>query len=272
MRITIGALGLLGLACASGPTSSAMFEYGPAAAPLRYAVTSHRSVKVETPMGDQQSSDTTEATVTISLGEPADVGRHVTASFEAFSSRVGGAMGARSLDGEGLIGEPLSGILRPTGRIDIDTRPTLPEALAETFDPASFFTDLLAPMPPDGETGAPWPVRFEVTSATAMHVTGTYDGMARLAGDTAWNGTPAKIILSEGKIEIRGSGTPSGAPAELSMKMAGTSTRRYVWDAARGVLLAGWSVDRATGSIELQGMGLTLPATTELIQGIEIKP
>jgi len=271
MRIRTCALALLSLACASGTGSGPMFEYGPAEAPLRYGFASYQSVAVETPMGNQASHDTLETTVAITVGGVAEGGRSVTAAFETFSLRSRGDMGSRTVEGGELIGKSLSGTLRPSGRIDIAERPTLPATLTDSFDPVAFFVDLLAPMPPGGNTSAPWPVRIEATSQTAMRITGAFDGTARLAGDTTWNGVAAKIIVAEGTLQVQGSGTPSGSPAELDMKASGTSTRRYVWDPDGGVLLAGVARDSASGTIEVKGMGLTVPVKSSSNQTIAIK-
>ena len=271
MRVRVGALALLAMGCGSAARSSPTFEYGPVDAPLRYGFTSYQSVAVETPMGNQASHDTLEATVAITLGGVGDGGRTVTAAFETFSLRSRGDMGSRTVEGGELIGKSLSGTLRPSGRIDIAERPALPANLTDSFDPVAFFVDLLAPMPPGGNTSAPWPVRIEATSQTAMRITGTYDGTARLAGDTTWNGVAAKIIVAVGTVQVQGSGTPSGSPAELDMKASGTSTRRYVWDHEGGVLLAGVARDSASGTIEVKGMGLTVPVTSSSSQTITIK-
>ena len=94
---------------------------------------------------------------------------------------------------------------------------------------------------------------------------------ARFAGDTVWNGTTARLILAEGSLEIEGSGAPAGAPAEMDLVLEGESTRLYVWDTIRRVMLASLVTGEAEGSLSVSGMDLQIPARFVNRQEVELR-
>jgi hypothetical protein len=110
-----------------------------------------------------------------------------------------------------------------------------------------------------------------VISDAAVRLTSKFDGAARFAGDTVWNGIPATLILAEGTLEIDGTGAPAGAPAEMDLWLEGESTRFYVWDTTRRVMLASMTTGEAQGSLSIRGMDLQIPASFVQRQEVELK-
>jgi hypothetical protein len=271
MRFGAIAITLLALGGASGG-GGARFTFGPVESPLQYEVRSSQMISVETPMGPQENYDTVDVTVALSVGEATEGGHRLIASFDAIDLRSHSPGGVQRADGGALIGQRLPGTLHLTGSIDLDERPSLETSLSDVFDPSGFLTDLMLRMPADGNTDAPWAVRVESKWETALSVTGVYEGTAQIVGDTVWNGTPAKIIQFEAAVQLSGSGMPAGAPAEMELALSGTSARRYVWDPARGVMLAGRAIDDASGSISIPDMNLVLEAAVEGQWSAELKP
>ena len=270
-RVAVITASALAIGCASGGGGGPTYSLGPDAGELRYEVRGEQSMLIDTPMGAQQSDDAMEATVTFTIGGAVADGWEVAATYEALSVRSSGDMGSTNLSGGELIGQVMRGTLSPTGSIAFDGRPTVASGLADAFDPAGLLSDFFVYMPADGNTSAPWPVSRQVVFETAMHLTLTFEGTARIAGDTVWNGVPATVIVVEGETTLEGSGTPPGAPGELTMSFTGSSTRRYVWDAAHGIMLAAWGEDDVGGPIVIQGFDLEMSATATGTYWIELK-
>jgi hypothetical protein len=258
-------------ACAGAGTAPVL-AFGPTAGPLRYQLENYGVLDIDTPMGSQRSVDTLRATVRLEVGDPVGDGWNVSAVFEALTGSSGGDMGRQVVEGGELIGKEFRGSLSQDGAIEVDDAPPTPASLAESMDPSSILAELLGPLPTDPEATEPWPVRLVVTSQTALTITATYEGTARLAGDTIWNGRPARVILSEGTYVAEGSGMPPGAPSEIEMVMSGTSTRRYIWDAARSVMLASEISVEIDGPITLLGMNMSLDATATSRQVVRLVP
>lgn len=249
-------------ACASGgrlgtPTG----HFQPAAGPLRHQLADDTNVSVETPQGDMRSRDTSTATIRMTVGQAGASGHAITAAYEALDLRSAGDMGSSHVTGGALLGQEFAGTLKPSGMIEINSSPTVPSNIKQYLDPAAWLKHLLVPLPPAGTTADSWPVRVEVASDAGMQVTTRYEGTARFAGDTTWNGITARRIVLEGQFTFEGRGQPAGAPAELVMLVVGTTTRRYLWDAQRGVMLHAHAVSEGQGTMEMVGMDVTLPTS-----------
>ena len=261
-RQSLLALGsMLLLACAgAGP----IYEFRPTDTPLHYAISDHGDLLIETPMGDQHSTDSTEAAIVLEIGARSGDAREVSLYFEALEIWAGGDIAVQHIEGGELIDKPFSGTLSEQGAITVTAAPELPENVRRAVDPAAMFADLLAPLPPTGgETGEPWNHTSATTARAAMSLESSYEGMARFAGDTIWNGQPARIIVSEGTTISTGRGTPAGAPGEILFTLSGTSVTRYVWDPARGIMLASRSHGEGRGELEIIDMRMTMPIAYE---------
>ncbi len=261
-------LALLTSACAGG-SAGPVFEYGPTDAPLRYSVSGSTDSEIDTPMGPQKQGGKVDATVTVDIGAPVAGGNSVTVVFEAFETN---ATGVGRLDGGAMVGKPFNGVLASNGEMSFEETPAIPDRLASYFDPTSFLAQIMMPVPPEGGTDLEsWPVHQESTESTQMTLFSTMDGTARVAGDTVWNGIPAKIVLLEGEYQIEGSGTPAGAPGEIQMVASGPATTRFIWDAARGVMLASSTEGGGEGTVSLPSMDLSMPITMSSKQTVELQ-
>jgi len=246
-----------------------MFEYGPSEVPLRYDVTSETGSSIQTPMGPQNVDATTNVTVTFEVGGPGDGGRRVVAVFEALESQ---STGIGRLQGGALIGKPFVGVLAHDGSVDFTETPETPANLRDYFDPSAFLSELLMPLPPEGSGDMEsWSVHQESTERTQMTMVSSFDGAARVAGDTVWAGQPAKVVIVEGQFKLEGTGTPTGSPAELEMVVSGPATMTYIWDATRGVMLSGTTRGEGEGTVALVGMDLTMAMTVTSEQRIVLQ-
>jgi len=218
------------------------------------------------------SETDSDATVLLDIGERLENGMGVTATFEALEVRAEGSLGGGTVNAEGILGKPYTGTLTATGQISITDSPQASSRLTNNLDPAALLTELLVPLPPGGAADMEsWPIRSSVISDAAVRLTSTFEGAARFAGDTIWNGVAARLIVVEGTLEIEGSGAPAGAPAEMNLLLEGESTRLYVWDTTRQVMLASLMTGEAEGSLSISGMDLQIPARFEQKQEVTLR-
>ncbi len=257
---------VLGLGCASGGSSGPTFEYQPASGPARYAVAEDNVVLVQTPMGLQESGDSTRATVVITIGGATDGGHEVTATYEALTIWLTGAA-TGTTEGGSLIGQAMSGTLLPSGRIEFASDV---EPLDGTFDAQAALMDFLVPMPVDGNTSEPWPISRTTTSSGVFDVTGTFEGTGRIIGDTVWNGRPAKVIRIDGEVTQNGSGQPAESPAAIEFVFTGSATTTYVWDHMAGLMLASRTSADLEGPLTLVGFDMTMQAMAQVNGKVEL--
>ncbi len=258
-------------ACAAGGAGS-LFEFRPSESPQRYELTVSGDVVAETPMGSMESKTRSEATVLLDIGQRLGDGWRISATFEALEVTAEGSMGGGSVRAEEVLGKPYSGTLSSAGLITITDAPAASSRLTNSLDPGALFTDLLVPLPPvDVSPTDSWPVNSTVLSDAAVRLMTVFAGTARFAADTIWNGVQARLIIVDGTIEIEGSGAPAGAPAEVDMVLSGESTRLYVWDASRNLMLASLVTIEAEGSMSIAEMNLSMPARMSSRQNVALK-
>ena len=250
---------VLGLGCASGGASGPTFEYGPTSSPARYDILSRSSALIDSPMGIQETGDSTLATVVIEVGNLGQGSHEVAVTFEAMTVHLVGAV-TGTTDGGELLNRRLLGTLSPTGRIHLvaENVPMVGE-----YDPTALLTDFLVPMPMDGNTAEPWTVRTSMTVRGQIEVTSEFDGTAQIVGDTIWNGQAAKIIRADGRVTQNGSGQPSESPVPIEFSWTGNSTRTYIWDHLAGMMLAAVVTEEVSGPLTLVGLDMSLQATAE---------
>ncbi len=257
----------LGCAGAGGP----IYEFRPLDTPLRYEISDHGHVRVETPMGEQQSIDSVKATLRVEVAGRAAAGHQVSVTYETLDIWGGDEYNRRHFDGAALAGRAFKGELSQQGHIVVESAPEIPAEIKSATDPAAFFADLLAPLPPS-EAAESWPHRISVNSQASMTVTTAYEGEARFAGDTTWSDRAARVIISQGTSTISGRGTPAGAPGEVVFEMSGESITRYIWDPVRGVMLASSSTSSGGGELEVLSMQMRMPMTYEGSREVRLRP
>ncbi len=250
----------LGCAGAAGP----IYEFRPMDQPLRYEISDYGHVRVETPMGEQQSIDSAKATLRLEVAAGPAAGRPVSITYESLDIWGGDEYNRQHFDGAALAGRSFKGNLSQQGHIAVESAPEIPAEIKAATDPAALFADLLPPLPPAGADAIEaWPHLSTVKSASTMTVTTSYSGEARFAGDTTWNGRAARVIISEGTSTVAGRGWPASAPGEIVFETTVESITRYVWDPERGIMLASSSSASGDGELEVLSMQMRMPMTYE---------
>ena len=262
-------LAAAGCAGASGP----IYEFQPTPGPLHYEIIDRGNLLIETPMGEQRAIDSTKATLRIEIGQKSAGGRQISVAFETLDIWAGGDFHTEHIEGGELIGRAFTGTLSDQGIIKVTEAPEIPDALQGSADPAAIFADLLLPLPPTGaESADSWSHATTRQSEGTMSTEGSYEGTARFAGDTTWNGQPARIIVSEGNTMTSGRGTPVGAPGEIEMVLRGKAVTRYIWDPSRGVMLAYQATASAEGELEVLSMAVAMPVSYQGAKEVRLIP
>lgn len=248
---------LAGCAGAGGP----IYEYRPTDV-LRYQLSEHGALTVDTPVGQQSATDSTRATIAIEIAGATEGGREVVVSFDALEFWSGGDFPRQHIVGDDLVSRPFRGVLNQAGEIKVTEMPEVPESLRNAIAPDAVFANVLPALPPLADASLPsWPHRVTMKMETAMSVELDYDGTASFAGDTTWNGEPAQVIISEGIATATGHGTPAGSPGEVDFNYTGRYVTRYIWDPVRGIMLASHSTTEAEGDLEVKDMQMIMPIT-----------
>lgn len=257
-------------ACAGGQTAQEpIYELRATEAPLRYDMSGSQTTVIELPTGGEQRVETgTTATVAVSYGQRTDAGLPFEMTFEALE--VKGPGGAADLSG--LTGQPIRGIMDESGVVQVDEAPDVQVPGADAEGLASQTLGLLfVPLPPDGDASAEsWPLERSLPAGGGMDGASTFEGSARFTPEMEWQGAPARIIVSEGDLRQRATGTPPGAPSEVDVDFEGEATTTYAWDPGRGVLLHVQQDVELEGTISMQGMAL--PTTTTGRQTFDLLP
>ncbi len=259
-------LAVLTGACASSGIAP-VYELRPTDDPLTYVLSSEGGNEIETPAGVQSTGYSSEAVVTIEIGEVVEGGRSFSALIESFSVESAGDFGSTSNDLTAEVaGKSFDGILAPDGDVTFTAAPEFTKGTVSTSDLEHVVSALLFPLPPDGDpTAGPWPHRLNLSLGGALDGTSVYEGTVRMAGDTLWNGIPAAVLVSEGLATLTGSGQPQGAPAEVDMTNELETRTIYVWDPARGVLLAIQAAGSGAGEISTMGFSMPMRMSSEVI-------
>jgi hypothetical protein len=247
-------------ACASG---NPIYEFQPTDAPLRYTLSSAGGNEIETPAGAQGATYTSDAELTLEFGEATADGTPFTIVIESIVLETGGDFGGGTTDlSEELAGKPFRGSMAWDGSITFTESPEFAKANLSAADMQRVASAILFPLPPGGDMAVgSWPHRVVLPMGGGLDGESVYDGMMAVAGDTVWNEIDATVLVSEGVVQLRGSGQPAGAPAEIEMANDVEARTVYIWDSARGVLLAVSSTGDGRGDITT--MGFSMPMTVQ---------
>ena len=256
-------------ACAGGRTASEpIYEIRATEAPIRYGLEATQQSVIELPNGgEQEIGSTTNATMAVSYGQPGEAGIPFVLTFEEL--QMGGAAGGADLSS--VIGQPIRGTIALDGGISVEEAPEIDAPGVEAEGLVEVISPLIVPLPPDGDPDTEsWPLERSRPVSGGMSGESSFTGMVRFTPANDWEGTPARVILSEGELRQRASGMPPGAPSEVDLDLEGESATTYAWDPARGIVL---QVDQRVtleGTVSTQGMAL--PMTTEVNQTIRLLP
>jgi len=257
-------------ACAGRPAPEPIYELRATEQPLRYDLASSQTTVIELPTGGEQEIVTsTDAVLTLSYGAPAEAGLPFVLTFEELDVSMQGMPGGADLSG--VIGEPIRGTVGSDGAITVEEAPEVDVPGFDGGGLADMISPLMIPLPPDADPSAEsWPLQRSRDVGGGMTGESSFDGTVRFAPETAWQGQPARILVSEGDLRQRASGQPPGAPGEVDIDLRGESTTTYAWDPVRGVVLHVDQEAELEGTLSMQNMGF--PMATTASQTFELLP
>lgn len=256
------ALVLVAGACASAP----IYTFQPTDGPLHYTLSSEGGNEIDTPAGAQGATYTSEATLTMEIGDETDEGMPFTVTIESIVLETGGDFGGTTMDlSEDLAGKAFRGSMASDGSLVFTEVPEFARDNLSVSDMQRVVSALLFPLPPGGNAAVgSWKHAVTLPMGGGLEGESVYDGMISMAGDTVWNGIPATRFVSEGVVRMSGSGQPQGAPAEIELANEVEARTVYFWDHARGVLLAIEGSGEGGGDISTMGFSMPMTVHTKL--------
>ena len=218
--------------------------------PLTYSASVENLTVIETPGGEQEIDATVNAVLRITYMSATDEGLPFEFTFDELA-----AQGAAAVDMSSAVGETFGGVVREGGEVAITELPELdiPGFSAATVE--QLVNPLAVPLPPGGmRQEEAWTLSRSSEPPGGLEGIATFEGSARIAGDSTWNEIPVAIIVASGEVRQRASGTPAGAPGEVDFDTEGESETTYMWDPARGIVVQVAVDTEMDGSVSVQGM------------------
>lgn len=249
--------------CAGG---GPLYELQPTEAPLRYMLSSEGGNDIDTPAGTQGATHSSEATMTLQVGEAVENGTAFTVTIESMVLETGGDFGSNMIDlSADVVGKPFRGWMTRDGELTFTETPDIERDSLSLADLQRMVSALLFPLPPGGDMAVgSWTHRVTLPMGGGLEGESVYDGSIAVAGDTVWNGIQATVFVSEGVLHVKGSGQPQGAPSEIEMVYDVETRTLYIWDYERGVLLAVGGSGEGGGEMSTMGFSMPMAVFSEL--------
>jgi hypothetical protein len=209
--------------------------------------------------GEQEVESSSAAAFTLEYGQPTSAGLPFTVLYESFE-----LTGAGTVDATSFLNQAIRGVIDSLGSIQVTEAPefeaSVPGLSGETL--GQLIGPLAIPLPPGGApTDEPWSLRRSTAVGGGLTGEANFEGTARFTPATEWEGHPARLIVSEGTVRQRASGTPQGAPGEVEVESEGSTRTTYAWDPARGVVLHVAQQTTSEGTVTVIAQGMVLPVT-----------
>jgi len=258
--LAASALFLFGLAACAGPggvsPSGGLMYRVPDSPSVVYVAESSQDINIDAgAMGSMNMTASSTATLAMSFAPGAD-GVQVTATFEELSASMTQPMGGSLSASESDIEGDLVFTLDEMGRGTLVTLPTTKGSAEQLVSPASFVHEFFPRLPGVAvNPGDTWTdtIQYEVQTADAdisSNSVLTYS----LVGDTVVDGTTLLHVTYSGKADVVGAGVTEGM--EAIQAFSGDVTGMFLWDPARGLMVAGESSQDMDGSVEVPASGM----------------
>jgi len=258
--LAASALFLFGLAACAGPggvsPSGGLMYRVPDSPSVVYVAESSQDINIDAgAMGNMTMTASSTATLAMSFAPGAD-GVQVTATFEELSASMTQPMGGSLSASESDIEGDLVCTLDEMGRGTLVTLPTTKGSAEQLVSPASFVHEFFPRLPGGAvNPGDTWTdtIQYEVQTADAdisSNSVLTYS----LVGDTVVDGTTLLHVTYSGKADVVGAGVTEGM--EAIQAFSGDVTGMFLWDPARGLMVAGESSQDMDGSVEVPASGM----------------
>jgi len=258
--LATSALLLMGMAACAGPGSvspSGGLMYGvPETPSVVYVAESSQDIGIDAgAMGTMTMTASSEATLGVSFASTAD-GVQVTTTFQdltaSMSQPMGGSLSASESDIEG----DLVFTMDAKGRGTPVTVPETKGSAEQLVAPVSFVYEFFPRLPGGAvNPGDMWTDTIAWETQTSEGEMSTESVLTyTLVGDTVVDGTTLLHITYEGNSDVVGSGATEGM--EVMQVFSGATTGMFLWDPARGLMVAGESSQDMEGTVEVPAAGM----------------
>jgi hypothetical protein len=259
-RLAVFSLLVFGLAACSGPgavspTGGLMYQV-PGTPSLVYQTEGHQDISIDAgAMGSMSMRATSDATLGVTFS-PAPDGVQVTASFQKVSASMTQPMGGSVSASESDIVGDLVFTMDERGRGTAVTVPEVRGMAEQLVSPASFVHEFFPRLP--GRVVAPgesWTDTIQYDMETSQGNMSSNSILTyTLVGDTVVDGATLLHISYEGQADVVGSALQEGM--EVIQAASGGVNGMFLWDPARGIMVAGESSQDMDGTVEVPAAGM----------------
>ncbi len=258
--LAASALLLFGLTACAGPggvsPSAGLMYRVPDSPSVVYVAESSQDINIDAgARGNMAMTATSTVTLAMSFASGAD-GIQVTTTFEELSASMTQPMGGSLSASESDIEGDLVFTIDERGKGTVVTLPKTKGSAEQLVSPATFVHEFFPRLPGGAvNPGDTWTdtIQYEVQTADA-DVSSSSVLTYTLVGDTVVDGTTLLHITYEGEADVVGAGVTEGM--EVIQAFSGDVTGMFLWDPARGLMVAGESSQDMDGSVEVPAAGM----------------
>jgi hypothetical protein len=258
--VAVSALLLFGLAACAGPggvsPSRGLMYQVPESPSVVYVTEGHQDINIDAgDMGSMTMTASSEATLAMSFAAGAD-GIQVTTTFETLSASMtqpmGGSLSASESDIEGA----LVFTIDEKGKGTVVTLPETKGSAEQLVSPVSLVHEFFPRLPGGAvNPGDTWTDTIQYDAQTAdADVSAKSVLTYTMVGDTVVDGATLLHITYEGEGDVVGAGVTEGM--EVIQAVSGAVTGMFLWDPARGLMVAGESSQDMDGTVEVPAAGI----------------
>ncbi len=254
------ALLLFGLAACAGPgavvPSGGLMYQVPESPSVVYVTESSQNINIDAgPMGSMAMTASSDATLAMSFAA-GENGVQVTTTFQELSASMTQPMGGSLSASESDIEGDLVFTIDQKGRGTVVTLPETKGSAEQLVSPISFVHEFFPRLPGGAvNPGETWTDTINWEASTADGDVSSSSVMTyTMAGDTVVDGTTLLHITYEGEGEVVGSGFTEGM--EVIQVFSGDVVGMFLWDPARGLMVAGKSSQDMDGTVEVPAAGM----------------
>jgi len=251
---------LFGLAACAGPggvsPSGGLMYRVPEAPSVVYLTEGHQNVNIDAgAMGSMSMTGSSEVVLALSFAAGVD-GIQVTTTFEKISASMSQPMGGSVSASESDIDGDLVFTIDEKGKGTLVTLPVTKGSAEQLVSPVSFVHEFFPRLPGGAvNPGESWTdtIKYEAQTSegdVSSNSVVTYT----LVGDTVVEGNTLLHVTYEGEIEVVGSGSTEGM--EVIQAATGNVRGMFLWDPARGLVVAGESSQDMDGTVEVPAAGI----------------
>jgi hypothetical protein len=249
------------MAACSGPAttspSGGLMYTVPQASSVVYVTESSQNIGIDAgAMGTMSMTASSEATIGVTFEAAPAGGVQVTTTFDELSASMTQPMGGSLTATESDIEGPLVFTMDAKGRGTPVTVPETKGSAGQLVAPISFVHEFFPRLPGGAvDPGATWTDTISWEASTSEGDMSTVSVLTyMLVGDTVVDGASLLHISYEGTSEVVGAGITEGM--EVIQTFAGDSEGLFLWDPAKGIMVAGKSSQDMEGSVEVPAAGM----------------